>query len=286
MSAALANGQADPQTYVKDVVTRSGTTFFWSMRLLPRPKRQAMFAVYAFCREVDDVADGDAPLAAKHTQLQAWRDEIDRLYAGTPTHPITRALSAPVRDYGLRREDFIAVIDGMKMDADGPIVAPSLSQLELYCARVAGAVGQLSIRIFGAGGEAGSRLASVLGEAVQLTNILRDLQEDAEVGRLYLPEEFLTANGINERNPQAVLRHPRLPAVCTAMVGIAEKDFSAAGSVLESLPRRNVRPALIIMNVYRLLLQRLKMGGFADLSRRVRLSGSDKLMVALRYGLL
>lgn len=286
MSTAVSMSQPDPQVYVKDVVTRSGTTFFWSMRLLPRAKRQAMFAVYAFCREVDDVADGNTPLAEKHVQLQAWREEIGRLYAGAPLHPITVALAGPVREFGLRQQDFLAVIDGMLMDAEGPIVAPTLDQLELYCARVAGAVGQLSIRIFGAGGEAGGRLASVLGEAVQLTNILRDLKEDAELGRLYLPHEFLSANGIVERNPLSVLRDARLPAVCKAMVDLADKDFAVAAKLLESLPRRNVRPALIIMNVYRLLLQRLKLSGFADLTRRVSLSGRDKLFVALRYGLL
>ena len=104
VASAIAPGAASPGDYVKNVVTRSGTTFFWSMRLLPRAKREAMFAIYAFCREVDDIADGDAPLAAKRAQLQTWREEIARLYAGAPAHPIARALVEPVRDFGLRRE--------------------------------------------------------------------------------------------------------------------------------------------------------------------------------------
>ncbi len=275
---------ADPRDYVRDVVTRSGTTFYWSMRLLPPVKREAMFAVYAFCREVDDVADGDAPIAEKHVQLQQWRDEIDRLYAGRPTHPITRALAGPVSQFALQRDDLFAIIDGMVMDAEGPIVAPSFAELELYCARVAGAVGQLSVCIFGARGEAGRRLSRALGEAVQLTNILRDLKEDADVGRLYLPRELLSEHGISERDPATVLRHPRLAGVCAALVMRAEADFTTAGEILESLPRRDMRPALIILHVYRLLLRRLKAHGFADFTRRVRLSGREKLLVALRYG--
>jgi presqualene diphosphate synthase len=290
MSEALvANAAAaalPPQDYVKEVVARSGTSFFWSMRLLPRAKREAMFAIYAFCREVDDIADGDAPLATKHAQLQAWRDEIDRLYAGSPAHPITRALAEPMHRFALERADFIAIIDGMLMDAEGPIVAPSMARLELYCARVAGAVGKLSVCIYGVAGEAGGRLATALGEAVQLTNVLRDLKEDADIGRLYLPSELLAASGISERNPQSVLRHPHLPAVCEALANRAEQQFVTASTILARLPRRNLRPARVIMQVYRLLLQRLKASGFSDPSRRVSLSGREKILVALRYGLL
>jgi phytoene synthase len=256
------------------------------MRLLPRAKREAMFAIYAFCREVDDIADGDAPLAAKRAQLQTWREEIARLYAGAPAHPIARALVEPVRDFGLRREDFIAVIDGMQMDADGPIVAPSMAELELYCARVAGAVGKLSVCIYGAAGEAGSRLADALGEAVQLTNILRDLKEDADLGRLYLPAELLAAQGIVDRDPLGVLRHPRLPAVCAVLGERADRRFAEAEALLAGLPRRKLRPARVIMHVYRLILERLKAKGFAEPEQRVSLSGREKILVALRYGLL
>ncbi|MGH6959199.1 MAG: squalene/phytoene synthase family protein, partial [Dongiaceae bacterium] len=177
------------------------------MRLLPAHKRQAMFAVYAFCRVVDDIADGDLPSAAKLVQLQGWRDEIDRLFAGRPQHPITVALAEPVRRFGLARDDFIAVIDGMAMDARAPLVAPPLAELELYCARVAGAVGLLSVRIFGAPPETGPALARALGEAVQLTNVLRDIEEDAALGRLYLPRELLERHGVPISAPMAMLKN-------------------------------------------------------------------------------
>ena len=149
------------------------------MRLLPRDRRHGMYAVYAFCREVDDIADGDRPVAHKLAALAAWRDEIEALYAGRPRHLVARALHEPVRRYRLRREDFLAVVDGMEMDARDDIRAPDLATLDLYCARVASAVGHLSVHIFGDPSEMAHRVADSLGRALQLTNILRDLDEDA-----------------------------------------------------------------------------------------------------------
>jgi presqualene diphosphate synthase len=222
------SGVAAAQDHVADVVVKARTSFYWAMRLLPAEKRQAMFAVYAFCRVVDDIADGDLPPATKLQQLQGWREEIDRLYAGKARHPIARALVEPVRHYDLAREDFLAIIDGMEMDGHAPLVAPSMAELELYCARVAGAVGLLSVRIFGAPREGGIALARALGEAVQLTNILRDLDEDAGLGRLYLPRELLEKHGVPTNSPAAALRHPQLPPVCDELAGVAQRRFDEA----------------------------------------------------------
>jgi phytoene synthase len=180
--AAAARHAAD-LSYVKARVEGAGTSFFWGMRILPPAKREACFAVYAFCREVDDIADGDAPQTEKRAELAAWRAEIERLYADAPTRPVTRVLLPAIADYGLEREAFLALIDGMEMDANGPIRAPSWEELLLYCSRVAGAVGRLCVRIFGVPGSDGRALAESLGRALQLTNILRDLAEDASICR-------------------------------------------------------------------------------------------------------
>jgi phytoene synthase len=276
---------ADDRGLVEDVVVKARTSFYWSMRLLPREKRQAMFAVYAFCRVVDDIADGDLPGAAKLRQLQGWREEIDRLYDGTAQHTIARALIEPVRRFDLAREGFLAVIDGMEMDARGGLVAPPMDELRLYCSRVAGAVGLLSVRIFGAPRQDGRRLADALGEAVQLTNVLRDVAEDAELGRLYLPRELLDKHGIAAPSPAAALRHPRIAAVCDALADAAEDRFAAASALLEAMPRRELRPARLILAVYRRLLQRLRQRGFARLDQPVKLSKAEKLWLILRHGL-
>ncbi len=274
------------QAHVDAIVKRSGTSFFWAMRLLPRAKREAMFAVYAFCREVDDIADGEASPAAKLAALAGWREEIAALFAGHPGHPITRALAEPVVRFGLARRDFEAMLEGMEMDAKGGMRAPSLAELERYCACVAGAVGHLSVGIFGATGEAARRLADCLGEAVQLTNVLRDLEEDVGMGRLYLPREILEAHGLPVGEPAAVLGHPRLPAASAELADVASRRFAEAMSLIRKLPRRQVRPALVMMMVYQRLLERLKSQGFRRAGRRIGLSKAEKFWIAVRYGLV
>jgi phytoene synthase len=261
-------------------VERSGTSFYWSMRLLPRAKREAMFAIYAFCRAVDDIADEPAPIEAKRAGLAEWRAEIDRLYAGSPTHAVARALVEPIARFALRREDFHAVIDGCEMDANGPVVAPDWPTLRLYCARVAGAVGHLSVHVFGAPGPQGYRLATSLGEAVQLTNLLRDVAEDARDGRLYLPRELLQRYGVPP-SPAAALSHPALAKVCLDVAQAAEARFAEAGDALGRLPRRAMTPARIIEAVYHRLLARLTMLEFRQLEPKVRLTKGEKLRIAL-----
>jgi phytoene synthase len=244
-----------------------------------------MFAVYAFCRVVDDIADGDLPDAAKLRQLQGWRAEIDRLYAGTAQHAISRALAEPVRRFDLAREDFLAIIDGMEMDARGGLMAPPMHELRLYCSRVAGAVGLLSVRIFGAPRESGRLLADALGEAVQLTNVLRDVAEDAELGRLYLPRELLDKHGVAATSLAAALRDARLAGVCDDLAVLAEAQFDVASAVLDTMPRRELRPARLILVVYRRLLHRLRRRGFARLDEPVKLSKAEKLWLIFRHGL-
>jgi phytoene synthase len=276
---------ASAEGHVTEVVHQSRTSFYWAMRLLPKAKRQAMFAVYAFCRVVDDIADGDLPAAVKLNQLQGWREEIDRLYAGAPRHPVALALREPVAAFDLGRDDFLAIIDGMEMDARGPMVAPSMADLRLYCARVAAAVGLLCVRIFGAPRADGIALAESLGEAVQLTNILRDIAEDAGLGRLYLPRELLDLHHVKYSTPAAALRDPNLAGVCSEIELIAEQRFAAAQTVLSRLSRSDMRPARLILVVYRRLLQRLHAGGYRNLEQRVSLSKAEKLWLIVRHGI-
>ena len=188
--------------------------------------------------------------------------------------------------YKLGREDFVAVIDGMEMDAERDIRAPSLAELDLYCDRVAGAVGRLSVRIFGSDIPAADRVAGALGRALQLTNILRDLAEDAERGRLYLPAEFLRAHDISGDDPEAVLRHPALPLVCEDVAGVAERRFDEALRAMAECPRAAMRPAAAMGAVYYALLRRLRAGGWKDLAAPVKVPTSVKLWLALRHGLL
>jgi len=183
MSDAALHGVADQlgddalREAIRHRVEAAGTSFYWAMRLLPQDRRNGMYAVYAFCREVDDIADGDRPVEHKLAALGAWRQEIDALYGGRPHLVVARALCEPALRYGLRRHDFLAIIDGMEMDAREDIRAPGLAMLDLYCARVASAVGHLSVHVFGDASHPAHLVAESLGRALQLTNILRDLDE-------------------------------------------------------------------------------------------------------------
>jgi squalene synthase HpnD len=269
---------------VERIVRRSGTSFFWAMRLLPELKRRAMFAVYAFCREVDDIADDGDSLTAKRGGLADWRDEVDHLFAGRPRRAISRELLPFLTTFDLQKQDFIAIIDGMEMDAADRLRIVDMQELELYCDRVACAVGRLSVRVFGVPQPDGDRLAKAQGEALQLTNILRDLKEDARRDRLYLPADLLRAAGVPTADPQAALADARIVPVCERLAELAKRRFVEAGALVAACDRRQVRPAVIMMEVYRRTLQRLIRRGWERRSEPVSVPSMEKLWVALRYG--
>jgi phytoene synthase len=271
---------------IRHRVEAAGTSFYWAMRMLPRDRRNGMYAIYAFCREVDDIADGDHAVEDKLAELAAWREEIAAVYAGRPRHMVARALHGPTSRYGLRREDFLAVIDGMEMDARATIRAPDLATLDLYCARVASAVGHLSVHVFGDPSATAHLVAESLGRALQLTNILRDLDEDAGRHRLYLPREILERHGILSSDPAAVLRHPALAAVCGDVAEIAEGHFRDADRAMMGCSRRAMRPAAVMGAIYHATLCALRRSGWREPATRVSLSKLLKLWLVLRHGFL
>jgi len=292
MSEAALHGVADQlgddalREIIRHRVEAAGTSFYWAMRLLPQDRRNGMYAVYAFCREVDDIADGDRPVEHKLAALAVWREEIDALYGGRPHLLVARALCEPALRYGLRRQDFLAIIDGMEMDAREDIRAPGLAMLDLYCARVASAVGHLSVHVFGDASHPAHLVAESLGRALQLTNILRDLDEDAARRRLYLPREILDRHGIAGSDPAAILRHPALPAVCGDVAALAEGHFREAEQAMTRCSRRAMRPAAVMAAIYRATLSALLRSGWREPATRVSVSKSRKLWLVLRHGLL
>ena len=290
MSAELATVSPAERADIARNVRDASSSFYWAMRLLARPRREAIFAVYAFCRAVDDIADSAESVALKKALLAEWRGEVDALFAGGAAKPVARALIGPAQVFGLERSDFMAVIEGMEMDVDGPIVAPAKAELDLYCDRVACAVGRLCVPIFGEPGATGIAVAGHLGRALQLTNILRDVAEDADDGRLYIPAELLQSHGVPTSDPVAALAHPGFVPAWRALSLEAQNEFAAARHVMESCDRRLIRPARIMMEVYRRNLERmqgLSDGELADRTVSKRLVGkAEKLTIALRYGFL
>src|SRR5580704_17120778 len=259
----------------------SGSSFYRGMRILPRAEREAMFEIYSFCRAVDDIADDPGPREPRRGQLQAWRADIDAIYAGSPP-PQLAGLAQAVRQFNLRRDDFIAVIDGMAMDVDADIRAPDRAMLDLYCDRVACAVGRLSVRVFGMAPEAGLALAHHLGRALQLTNILRDLDEDAAMGRLYLPREALRDAGIISTDPVTVLANPMLGAACDTVVERARGHFEEARAIMAKSPRRVVRAPRFMADAYGAILTKLAARGFAPPRAPVRLRKARLLLIVAR----
>jgi squalene synthase HpnD len=262
----------------------SGSSFYAAMRILPRAQRDAMYEIYNFCRCVDDIADSSGPRPQRQAQLNEWRAQVSALFQGK-VGPLVTGLAEPVRDFGLAEEDFLAVIDGMAMDTLEDIRAPSLATLDLYCDRVASAVGRLSVRVFGLDREGGIQLSHHLGRALQLTNILRDLDEDAGVGRLYLPREWLTEAGISTSDPTTALRSPGLATVCNRLVERAREHFAQANTIMARSPRPAVKAPRIMGDVYRIILDGMVARGWLAPRQRVRVSRVRIAFILLRYAI-
>jgi squalene synthase HpnD len=279
MSVETAAANADYDT------TASGSSFYAAMRVLPRAQREAMFQIYSFCRQVDDIADSDGPRGERLAALQQWRDDIDALYQGNPP-PRLKDYVASVKSFGLKREDFLAIVDGMEMDVPQDIRAPDMTTLDLYCDRVASAVGRLSVRVFGLPEEDGILLAHHLGRALQLTNILRDVDEDAGLGRLYLPREMLLHAGITSDDPQRVIAERNLPKVCLPLADRAKKHFEKADEIMKRNSRRAVRAPRIMSKYYHAILDLLIARGFATPREPVRVGKWQKIGILLRYAFI
>ena len=263
----------------------AGSSFYLAMLILPKEQREAMYQVYAFCRAVDDIADDPGPKAGRLAKLEGWRGEIENLYAGRVSGP-AQGLATPVQAFGLRKDDFLAVIDGMEMDVARDIRAPDWDELDLYCDCVASAVGRLSARIFGIEDVRGRELSHHLGRALQMTNILRDLDEDAAMDRLYLPKEALNEAGIKDMNVGEVLSHSSLDEACGLVAARARKHFAQAESVMEGCSRESVRSPRIMASVYQALLDKLVERGWAPPRREVRPSKLQFAWAVMCYGVV
>ena len=268
-----------PEVAAAEAKARS-SSFYAGMKVLPEAERAAMFAIYAFCRAVDDIVDepGIEP-DVRRRDLDAWRADLAALYAGGEGGR-TAFLKPAVERFGLLQADFLAVIDGMQMDVDADIRAPSLEILDLYCDRVASAVGRLSVRVFGMDDAPGEALAFHLGRALQLTNIIRDIDEDAGIGRLYLAREWLDAAGIAGDDPIAVVADPRVDAAARQGAALAHQHYAEADRVMAARPKGRLAAPRLMSAVYGAILKRMEQEGWAPPRVRVKL-GKGQLMAII-----
>ena len=274
-----------PEAYCQQKAAASGSSFYYSFLFLPPERRRAITAVYAFCREVDDVVDEVADPAVASVKLAWWRREVDSVFDGTPGHPVSRALVKVVREHGLPREHFHTVIDGMQMDLEQSRYV-DFAGLERYCHRVAGVVGLLAARIFGYQAPATEGYARDLGIAFQLTNIVRDVGEDAMRGRIYLPQEDLARFGVPAS--QILRREPggNFASLMAFEVQRAREWYERALSQLPSDERRSQRVGLAMAAIYRTLLAEIERDGYRVLDRRIALTPVRKLWIAWKTALL
>jgi phytoene synthase len=257
------------------------SSFHAAVRILPAEQRLAMSQIYAFCRAVDDIADCSGPRAQRLCALQQWRTDIAACYAGAAPAALG-GLAAQIGRFNLAQEDFVAIIDGMTMDVLGDICAPGASTLDLYCDRVASAVGRLAVRVFGLDDVVGPALAHHLGRALQLTNILRDIDEDAAMGRVYLPAEALDAAGVPLGEPQKMVAHPNLGQACTALQWQAQACYGQANALMRRCPPRLVRSPRIMSDVYHCVLERLAARGWDAPRMRVRVPRARLVWIVVR----
>lgn len=260
----------------------SGSSFYAGMRMLPKAEREAMYSIYGFCRAVDDIADDHlGNRTERASALDSWRRDLDSAYAGR--NPGQAAMVAqPIRDFDLDRADFEAVIDGMAMDVERDICWPSFEELDLYCDRVASAVGRLSVRVFGMDRAPGLELAHHLGRALQLTNILRDIDEDAAIGRVYLPREPLIGAKIALTTPLGVVGDPRIDVAVRPLVARVHDHYRAADAVLAARPSGHLIAPRLMEAVYSKLLKRMERIGWVPPRQRVRVSKPALLWTVAR----
>ena len=268
-----------PDEYCQQKAAQSGSSFYYSFLFLPPPRRRAITALYAFCREVDDVVDEVPDPGVARTKLYWWRQELARVFDGTPQHPVAQALVPVVREFALPQDQLQTIIDGMAMDLNQTRYL-DFPALELYCHRVAGVVGLMSAQIFGYTDPRTKDYARDLGVAFQLTNICRDVGEDARRGRIYLPQDDLARFDVA---PSSLLRADHSQSFRELMafeVGRTQQWYERALAQLPDADRKAQRPGLIMAAIYRTLLNEIARDGYRVLDRRTSLTPVRKLWIA------
>ena len=270
-----------PQEYVQQKAARSGSSFYYAFLFLPPPRRAAITAFYAFCREVDDVVDEVSDPAVAATKLAWWRREVQAAFAGQPTHPVMQALQPIAADFGIRADHLLAVIEGCQMDLDQSryLDFPGLAR---YCHLVAGIVGEVAANIFGRSSEATIAYAHQLGLAMQLTNIIRDVGDDARRGRIYLPVSELQQFEVKAQEILSRSYSERFTALMRFQAERAHRCYDEALALLPEQDRQAQKPGLMMANIYRTLLREIEADDFQVLHQRTSLTPIRKLWIAMR----
>ncbi|MDC3091489.1 squalene/phytoene synthase family protein [Rickettsiales bacterium] len=266
---------------VEKIVLNSASSFYWGMNLLKKDQRRAMFSIYSFCRIVDDIADSQEPKLKKINSLNNWKKKIDLIYSEQTEDYLTRELKIAVEKYGLIKSDFIAIIDGMKMDINKKIVYPNQKKLDTYCDRVAGAVGCLSMKVFEINHKKSRLYAKNLGRAFQYTNILRDIKEDCSMGRCYIPTEIINKFDLLKEKPELLVRRANLKQICGEFIMKTKEYYLTAENLSLEFEKKKLKAPNLMKNMYQSVFKKICNNKW-DNETKIRLGKLEKFLIILK----
>ena len=266
----------------QNIIKYPKSSFYWGMKILDSKKRNAMFAIYAFCKKVDSIADSREINKKKISKIKKLRKEINEIFKNNLNNNFNKTLKYYIDVHKLKKKYFLDIIKGVEMDINNIMICPNKKIFNLYCYRVAGAVGLISLQIFGDYNKKTKSFGLYLAKALQITNILRDINQDKTMGRMYIPKEILNKAGIKSKKIIFILKNKKFPEACKNLAKIADLNFNLADKQLKFCSKKKLKSAVIMMDTYKLLLNKLKQKGWVNLKEKVTLTKFEKLFLFIK----
>ena len=264
---------------IQNIIKYPKSSFYWGMKILNKKRRNAMFAIYAFCKKEDSSADSNEINNKKKSKIKKLRKEINEIFKNNLNNNFDKTLKYYIDVHKINKKYFLDIIDGVEMDIDNIMVCPNKKIFNLYCYRVAGAVGLISLKIFKEYNVKSKSFGLHLAKALQITNILRDIKEDMSYGRMYIPKDILNNVGIKDKKINLIVKNKKFPKACEKLSELAELNFKLAEKELKFCSKKRLKSAILMMSTYKLLLKKLKKKGWNDLKDRVSLTKFEKIMI-------
>ena len=266
----------------QNIIKYPKSSFYWGMKILDRKKRNAMFAIYAFCKKADSIADSREINKKKISKIKKLRKEINEVFKNNLNNNFNKTLKYYIDIHKLKKKYFLDIIKGVEMDINNIMICPNKKIFNLYCYRVAGAVGLISLKIFGDYNKKTKSFGLYLAKALQITNILRDINQDKTMGRMYIPKEILNKVGIKSKKIIFILKNKKFPEACKNLAKIADLNFNLADKQLKFCSKKKLKSAIIMMDTYKLLLKKLKKKGWVNLKEKVTLTKFEKIFLFIK----
>ena len=265
-----------------NIIKYPKSSFYWGMKILNKDKREAMFVLYAFCKKADTIADNKDLKERKKKKIEKLKKEVNEIFQNKLKNNFNKILKNNIDKYKIKKKYFLDIIKGCEMDIDNKMICPNKKNFNLYCYRVAGAVGLISLKIFGENTQKSKSFGLHLAKALQITNILRDINQDKKMGRMYIPKEMLNNVGIKSNNINFIIKNKNFPKACIRLSKQAEIAFDKANKDLLFCSKKNLKAAIVMMNTYELLLKKLKKKGWEDIKQRVSLTKFEKFLLFVK----